>query len=154
MTKSLVAIATATLAAATLLSSAAEAGFRIGVGFGGGVPPYLTDYNKQAASEYKAKKRYRAVRREESTPVRAAKKKSATGASVAKAEKVEKIETETAPAKTAETENSSISLEKIDLAEKTTAEPVKTAAAAPTARQIDCKKFFPSVGLTLTVPCE
>jgi hypothetical protein len=152
MTKSLVAIATATLAAATLLSSGAEAGFRIGVGFGGGVPPYLTDYNKQAASEHKAKKRYRAVRREESAPVRAAKKKSATGTSVAKADKVEKIET--APVKTAETENSSISLEQVDVAEKAPLEPVKTAAAAPTTRQIDCKKFFPSAGLTLTVPCE
>jgi hypothetical protein len=156
MTKSLVAIATAILAATTFLSSAAEAGFRVGIGFGGGVPPYLTDYNKQSASEHKAaKKRYRAARREENAPVRAAKKKSAASTSVAKAEKVE---TETAPVKTAETENSSISLEQVDVAQKTPADPVQTAEAtsseAPAARQIDCKKFFPSAGLTLTVPCE
>jgi hypothetical protein len=37
-------------------------------------------------------------------------------------------------------------------------EPVKTAETkkneSAVAQKIDCKKFFPSVGLTLTVPCE
>ena len=34
----------------------------------------------------------------------------------------------------------------------TTAETKKSAPAV--AQKLDCKKFFPSVGLTLTVPCE
>jgi hypothetical protein len=69
---------------------------------------------------------------------------------VAKAEPAEKK----AEPKVAQTENSSISLastevaapEKAPVAEKKTQE----AAVKPT----DCKKFFPSVGMTLTVPCE
>jgi hypothetical protein len=36
-------------------------------------------------------------------------------------------------------------------------DPVKAAEAKKTAAavaKLDCKRFFPSVGLTLTVPCE
>ena len=56
-------------------------------------------------------------------------------------------------AKTARSENSSISV-----ASTEEAAPAKTPIAAATkeasAKPVDCKKFFPSVGLTLSVPCE
>ncbi len=151
MTKSLVAIAAAILAATTMLASTAQAGMRVRLGFGG-LPPYLTDYNKEAAYETRRraqKRAYRAARRHKQAPVRTAKK--APAESVAKAEpKLEK-----APAKVAETENSSISVASVS---ETNAEakPVETAAipSEPEARSIDCKKFFPAVGMTLTVPCE
>jgi hypothetical protein len=154
MTKSLAAIATAILAATTLLTSAAEAGFRVQFGFGGGPAPYLTDYNKESAHGYQpSTKRHRAARREESKPARVTKKKAST--SVAK---VEKVETKTTSETAVETENSSISLAGAEVAQTTPADPVQTAEAtpseAPAARQIDCKKFFATVGLTLTVPCE
>jgi hypothetical protein len=76
----------------------------------------------------------------------------------AKVEKVEKAEKKIAKAepaeteKAAETENSSISLASNDVAavKSTVAKVAKEVSAKPT----DCKKFFASVGMTLTVPCE
>lgn len=67
---------------------------------------------------------------------------------VAKSEPVAKPEPVT---KQAETESSSITV--------ASAEPVAKAAATakasePPAKATDCKKFFASVGMTLTVPCE
>jgi hypothetical protein len=152
MTKSIIAIATAILAATTLLSPAAEAGFRVGFGFGGGVPPYLTDYNKQAASEHKRSKKraYRAARRHETAPAKVTKKASSAAKVDNKAEekKVETVE------KVAQSENSSISVAQATPEPKTVAETVETVAASQPARSIDCKKFFATVGMTLTVPCE
>jgi hypothetical protein len=159
ITKSIVAIATAILAATTMLASTAEAGMRVHLGFGG-LPPYLTDYNKEAAYETRRraqKRAYRAARRHQQAPVRAAKK--ATSIAKAKAEPEVEVEVEKAPAKAAQMENSSISVASLS---KTTAdaepvdEPVKTAAipSEPEARHIDCKKYFPAVGMTLTVPCQ
>jgi hypothetical protein len=161
MTKSIVAIAAAILAATTLLTSTAQAGMRIHLGFGG-VPPYLTNYNKEAAYETRRraqKRAYRAARRHEQAPVHTAKK--------VKSEDVAKVEpkVEEAPKTLAQTENSSISVASISetktgaqtetKAETAAAdEPVKTAAATPSERSLDCKKFFPSVGMTLSVPCE
>jgi hypothetical protein len=154
--KSLIAIATAILAATTLLTSTAEAGFRVRLF--GGVPPYLTDYNKQAAQHHRrARKHYRAARRQRHAPAHVTKKAARTD-DVAKVEK----KTEAAPAKVAETENSSISVAKsvtkADAKPAAAAAPVKTAAATPNEpqaeRKIDCKKFFATVGMTLTVPCE
>ena len=152
MTKSIIAIATAVLAAATLMSSAAEAGFKVHFGFGG-VPPYLTDYNKQSAYEHSpARKRaYRAARRQEreQAPVKVSKKAVDT-------ETVAKVEEPTPATDTAESENSSISVAQAQAKQETAAEPVKTADASEpqAAHGIDCKKFFATVGMTLTVPCE
>jgi len=152
--KSLIAIATAILAATTLLTSTAEAGFRVRLF--GGVPPYLTDYNKQAAQQHRrARKHYQAARRHHTAPAHVTKK-------AARTDDVAKVEKKTeAPAKVAETENSSISVANSVTtadAKPATAEPVKTAAATPSEpqaeRKIDCKKFFATVGMTLTVPCE
>lgn len=59
----------------------------------------------------------------------------------------------TEQAKVEPKENSSISV-----ASTEEAAPAKTPVAATTkeasAKPVDCKKFFPSVGLTLSVPCE
>ncbi len=153
MTKSIVAIATAILAATTLLSSAAEAGFGIRIGFGG-VPPYLTDYNKQSAYEHKqARTRtYHAARRHEKAPVHVT-KRSSDNDSVAKVEE----KTEAAPvAEIAEMENSSISVAQVETKQETAA--IETATAAPSEaqaeRKLDCRKFFAAAGMTLSVPCE
>ncbi len=52
-----------------------------------------------------------------------------------------------------ESENSSIAVSGSDVAEaKTTAAPIKTATVE--AANIGCKEFFPSVGMTLSVPCS
>lgn len=54
-------------------------------------------------------------------------------------------------AKPAQSESSSITVAAADVVEKVAKAPVaKEAGAKPT----DCKKFFASVGMTLTVPCE
>ena len=53
----------------------------------------------------------------------------------------------------ANSENSSIAVSSADVADaKTTAAPVKTATVE--SANIGCKEFFPSVGMTLTVPCK
>ena len=59
--------------------------------------------------------------------------------------------TEPVEAKTqAQNENSAITVATADTAAKE--EPVAKAETA--AKQTDCKKFFASVGMTLTVPCD
>ena len=62
--------------------------------------------------------------------------------------------TETAKvSKPLQSENSSISLASTEVA-ATQKAPVVETAKQSAAKAADCKKFFPSVGLTLTVPCE
>ena len=88
-----------------------------------------------------------------------------------KSDDVAKVETPAVD--TAESENSSITTAALTPAEQPTAaaattetvatttpaavdpKPAETTEARPqTATKLDCKKFFPSVGMTLTVPCE
>jgi hypothetical protein len=161
MNKSVIAIASATFALAAFDSSAAQAGFGIHFGFGhhvflgGGFhhhchhPAYI-------------------VRRPVEPRVYATRK--ARPISVAETEPVTTVAT-------AHNENSSIAVASADVAnneatdsiekiivktDKTAdaaAKPAKVAEAAvetgsTTAKRLDCKKFFPSVGMTLTVPCE
>ncbi len=149
MTKQIIAIATAILAAATMLTSTAEAGFKAHFGFGG-VPPYLTNYNKEAAYETRKraeKRAYRAARRHETAPAKITKK---SAPAVAKVEDKVEEQAETA----AVSENSSISVAQVEPKQVSAAEPVETVAAEKPARSIDCKKFFATVGMTLSVPCE
>jgi hypothetical protein len=150
MTKSIIAIATAILAATTLMTSAAEAGFKGHFGFGGGPAPYLTDYNKEAAYETRkrAEKRAQRAARRHEAPAKITKKSAPAVAKVEDKKVEEKIDT------AAVSENSSISVAQAAPKQATAAEPVKTAAADEPARSIDCKKFFATVGMTLTVPCE
>ena len=178
MSKTPVAFAAALLAAATLFTSTAEAGFGIHLGFGGPLPSFFAHGNSGGgyASRHCKRRTYVETRTVTKKVHVAAKKAEPT-------EKVAKVETpEVAaelpvaePITTAETENSSITTAAIDPnlvkspetpATPVTAEPVKTPltvkpaaeASEPkpekTASKLDCKKFFPSVGMTLTVPCE
>jgi hypothetical protein len=74
---------------------------------------------------------------------------------VAKAEPIEKVEkkAEKTIAKV-ESENSSVTLASAaEVASKAKA-TVEQTAVTTAAKTTDCKKFFASVGMTLTVPCE
>ena len=58
-----------------------------------------------------------------------------------------KAETET------DTENSSIATATLEPSTSGDAEKAP-AEKAPASKSVGCKKFFPTVGMTLTVPCE
>jgi hypothetical protein len=115
-------------------------------------------------------KRYHA-RRKTTKKVYAAKKPSASVKKIAKAEP--KPEPQVAEiVEPAENENSSISTAalapieetaSIESTEAAASDPVEVVAESPetkpaeaqkSAGKLDCKKFFPSVGMTLSVSCE
>jgi hypothetical protein len=149
----LFALTTALIAAVTMFASGAEAGFKIRLGFGGPLPAFTAYGNSGGSYErnYAPKRRYQAARHHEKAPARVSKK-----AKIAKA--VEAEPQAKVVAKAAETENSSIAGAETQVSEVTTPAPVETARAtvneAEPSAKLDCKKFFPSVGMTLTVPCE
>jgi hypothetical protein len=169
MTRNYIAIATALIAAPALFASAAEACISCEyvpeVVRSSSTLPHTGHY--YSADAYSKKERSEPSRRvvkiapivkkidtaERSEPKADKKIAKAAPAETAKVAKVESTETKAEP-KVAQTENSSISLasteaaapEKAPVVEKNT----KEAAAKPT----DCKKFFPSVGMPVTVPCE
>ncbi len=156
MNKSLIALVAAAALAATV--GQAEAGFRIGIGFG---PIGLGAFSHNHGSYHAPRRVYRTERVQERAPVRARKVKPTVD--VAKEDKP-------AEKTVAQNENSSITVAAVSLAntenssitvastEAKTVEPVKTVETKKSepavAQRLDCKKFFPSVGLTLTVPCE
>jgi hypothetical protein len=168
VTRTILATATALVAAVTLSTSAANACISCEyvpevvrssstlphTGHYYSAKPYASNKDHGAAlakrrvvkSEPVAKKLDTAkVERSEKAEKKVAKAKVTETTDVAKAETTE--------TKAAESESSSISLASNDAAatEKApVAKPAKEAAAKPT----DCKKFFASVGMTLTVPCE
>jgi hypothetical protein len=169
MNKSLVALFAALVAVATMFASTAEAGLKIKLGFGGPMPHFMAHGNGGHAKRMYYRKRYVARRAAKQKTVVAKKSKPA----VTKVAKVSKpkvvaaapVETVEEPEVIADTENSSIAsavatgLDKAASADE--AQPVEvkadaTDAAAELKRtsKLDCKKFFPSVGMTLTVPCE
>jgi hypothetical protein len=171
MFKSPVALIAALIAAATIFSSAAEAGFKIHLGFGGP----LHAFNAHGNGGYKQhhhRRRYIVRRIVKKEKVYVAKHKTTSEPKVAKVEKkvskpvvvatVPVIE----PDVIADSENSSITTAALDTAsiEPPTVTPVEVKADATEAKtsskpekaasKLDCKKFFPSVGMTLSVPCE
>jgi hypothetical protein len=73
--------------------------------------------------------------------------------SISSAAKAAAIETPKTEPKLARGENSSISLASTEIAAAENA-PVAETAKEVSAKPVDCKKFFPSVGMTVTVPCE
>jgi hypothetical protein len=193
--KTIVTSAGALLAAVTMLSSTAEAGFKFHIGLGFPIGGY-----SHPSYEHHPHWRERVYVERKARRVHVAKKKSPTTTAVVQ---------EQAPADTVavENENSSISVAALPAtdaatnpatAEDTSATPLqpvtppqKDAAVAPTdlpvtkateqatetpidapplpavdqklatpavpgqktAKKLDCKTFFPSVGLTLSVPC-
>ena len=163
MNKTLIALAAALMAAATMFSAAAEAGFKVHIGFGfpiGGFNTHSGDYS----SHRRWRERHYVQRKAKSQVA----KKSSSGSKTDDVAKTE--DAKPADAVAAETENSSITTAAIAAPEdeaKDATKPAETTAqaepkpaadtvvdAAKTAKKLDCKKFFPSVGMTLTVPCE
>lgn len=149
MTRTILAIATAFLAVMTVFASAADAGFKARLGFGGPLPAFTAhgpskSYGKK---RYSKKRSYRAAKKRKA---RTAKKRIVKRKTTAK-----KVETaKTAPIKTdAENENSTISTASLDKNETIETEVIAKDEPKAT-RKVGCKKFFPTVGMTLTVPCE
>jgi len=146
MNKLLIAVAAAFFAVTALFGTGAEAGFnaRLNVpagfstlekaGCGGG---YFRSYRRHS---------YRSVRRRVKRKVHVASKPAASSVSVAKAEPEAKAKSEVT-----ENENSSISTLDGKVAKT---EPAKTEEKVAVAKDVGCKQFFPSVGMTLTVPCQ
>jgi hypothetical protein len=148
MTRTILAGAAALLAAATLFASAAEACISCSY-----VPPVVHTPVYGAKPYHKPRVRT-AVRKQ-----RAAKRRiveSAPRVETVKTAKIAEPAPEIAPAGTAAVnENSSIAVAKTEAAQIETGKPAKSEPAKRTASaKVDCKKFFPSVGMTLTVPCE
>jgi hypothetical protein len=163
MNKSLLAIATATCALATITTSSAQAGFKIHFGFGGfgGFHHHHHHYRPLYVVRpvqpkvYVARKAKPVVVKQDEDAVAVAEVHNENSSITLGAEQV------------ASAENSSITsaaeLVKTTETQKTTEaakaiEPIKAAeekkSKPAVAQKLDCKKFFPSVGLTLTVPCE
>jgi hypothetical protein len=86
-----------------------------------------------------------------------AKAESATKSEPVKVAKTEPVEKKVEKAEKTiakvETENSSVTLASADDAAPAKAQ-AEDKTAAVSAKPTDCKKFFASVGMTLTVPCE
>ena len=158
MTKTVLAFATAFLAVMTVLAPAAEACIsceHVPVVVRGSSTSYTArSYTKK---RYAKKRLYKAAKKLKARP---AKKRIAKRKTITKKVRTAK----TAPIKTqaktqAENENSTISTALVDTDEtvetgttETTESKVKDEPKAP--RNVTCKKFFPTVGMTLTVPCE
>lgn len=168
MNKILIAVAAAVFALTSMFTPSAQAGFkgRLAVGLAVGALSVLAHQNRHRRYH---NRRWR--RRHHHVHHRApARKKVYVTKKAAPEPEVAKVEdkVELPVQKKAETENSSITTaalpdadqpaatetaEATDETAAVTAEPV--ASTEPqTANELDCKKFFPSVGMTLSVPCE
>lgn len=169
MTRSILAIATALLAAPTLLASAAEACISC---------EYVPEVVRSSSTSHEAKpyvkaRVYTAEKERRTAPAqkRIAKSEPVTkkvetakivptktqakieNSSISGAADVAATETAKVETKAAQIENSSISLASTEVAGTEKAAVAETAKAVA-AKPVDCKKFFASVGMTLTVPCE
>jgi hypothetical protein len=157
MRRSLAAIATALLAASTLFATAAEAGTKVRLGFGFPLGSF-TAYGNSGGGYQKPRraKRQHYVRSKAKSDVKVTRKSTATK-SLAKAQPTSEPKAEVQANEAAETENSSISAAAVAPEDTGAVEAVpETPEAKPNApaKKEDCKKFFPSVGMTLSVPCE
>jgi hypothetical protein len=192
--KTIVTSAGALLAAVTMLSPTAEAGFKFHIGFGfpvGGYshPSYEPHRHWRERVYVERKERVRTVRRKTS-PVIVAKEvapaddvavenenssisvaalpatDAATNPATAEDTSATPLQPVTPPQKDAAVAPTDLPVTKAT--EQATATPIVTDAsplavvdpkpATPivgqkTAKKLDCKTFFPSVGLTLSVPC-
>ena len=164
MTRTILAIATAFLAVMTVFASAAEAGCisceHVPVVVRGSLTSdTATRYTKKrfyarSIARAKARARARAIAaaraKAKARAIAAAKAKAkARTIAAAKAAAAKEVEL----AETTAVENSTISTASLDKSE--TIDTEETPAEEPKVnRNVGCKKFFPSVGMTLTVPCE
>ncbi len=175
MNRILIAIATLVFAVGAMLTSTApaQAGWkgRLAVGLAIGAISAMSHHHRYEHRHWRKRRHH--VRRRRSRKVYTAKRPSPSTEEIVKAEPVPPLpeaKGDIADA-VAENENSSISTAAIEPVEETAAtdtteaapEPVKVVAEVPetapaqepkTAKKLDCKKFFPAVGMTLSVPCE
>jgi hypothetical protein len=167
MTRTILTTATALLGAMTLLTPAAEACISCDY-----VPEVVRNHTTSDhgthfdngrshgyQARYKVKRSYAKVSEPRERP---AKKRIVRSEPESKKVKVAKA-ADPAPVKTdtpekAETENSTITTATLqpdgNADAKETAAPEKPAAENKANKNVGCKKFFPTVGMTLTVPCE
>jgi len=147
MTRTILSAATALFAAITVFASAAQACISCNY-----VPEVVnTPVYSHGAPHYAKKRVYEAAKKQ----ARPAKKQIVERESALKKVETAKAEpVEAAPAETeAETENSTISTASVDESETVAAEATPT-EEPKVSSNVGCKKFFPTVGMTLTVPCE
>ncbi len=164
MTRTILAIATAFLAVMTVFASAAEAGCisceHVPVVVRGSLTSdTATRYTKKrfyarSIARAKARARARAIAaaraKAKARAIAAAKAKAkARTIAAAEAAAVEEVEL----AETTDNENSTISTASLDESETIDTEGTPTQEPKVN-RNVGCKKFFPTVGMTLTVPCE
>ena len=168
MNKTLVAIAAAFLAVTTLCS-AAEAGFKVRLGFGFPIGGFNAHHGGGYGHRHHRRHRY-VVRRAKKVHVAKAKtsapKKVAANkiapkqiakvepAVIAAPEPIVKTETENSSITPVEAVTETSSTEKTAKTADVAADPVTVADEPKTVNKLDCKQFFPSVGMTLSVPCE
>jgi hypothetical protein len=173
MKKFIIAVAAAVFAlSSTLIAPPAHAGMkgRLAIGLAIGAIGVMAHQHRYEQRRLK-KKRYHA-RRKSTKKVYVAKKPSASVKKIAKAKPEPQIAEVAEIAEPAENENSSISTAalapidetaSIETPEADASEPVaaatEDAGAEPaevqkSASKLDCKKFFPAVGMTLSVSCE
>jgi len=162
MNKTLIAFATAVIAAMTMFTSAAEAGMKLRIGFGFPIGAF-TAHGGGGYGHHRRYRRHKYVkRRVKHKKVYHAKKKAESNAEVAKTEEAPKA---TPVVEKVESENSSITTAALPAPEETPVEEIapqetsEAVEAKPATEQeetakLDCKKFFPAVGMTLSVPCE
>jgi hypothetical protein len=155
MIKTQAALVTA-VAACTMLATTAEAGMKVRLGFGFPLGSFTAHGNSGGGagdySERRRKSRQHYVGRKETSKVKVSNGKSAD--TVAKAEPEAPLEN--VDKVNAQSENSSISTAAVTPVVETPTgdDTAGTSAEGKAAVKSDCKKFFPSVGMTLTVPCE
>jgi hypothetical protein len=167
MNRIMIAVAVAVFAMSGMLARPAEAGMkgRLAIGLAIGAIGVMAHQQHQYEKRQWRKKHYEA-RRRATKKVYTAKKKSTP-----KVEEVAVVEPAPMPVPKpdflVENENSSIATAALEPIEDTASidnsEPVNVAtettdsepANGPkTAQKLDCRKFFPTVGMTLSVPCE
>jgi hypothetical protein len=151
VTKLLTAAAAAFFAVAALFGSGAEAGFNMRLKAPAG---FSTLEKAGCGGGYRRvyRKRYQSARRRVKRKVQVASKPVAEKVAVAKVEPETKVETTD---QVVQSENSSISTANGKVAE---AKPVEAAKPeekkVAAAKEVGCKQFFPSVGMTLSVSCK
>jgi hypothetical protein len=152
MTRSIIAIAAALFAAIATFGTAAQACISCEY-----TPPVVnTPVYSHGAYHHRKKRAHRAAK------IRRARKAKRHIVKTRRAPvKLEAAEAkpETKPAKAAKaavSQNSSISIAKTDVVPADNAPETTGSTDTRTASEskVDCKKFFPSVGMTLTVPCN
>ena len=151
MTRTILAIATAFLAVMTVFASAAEACISCEH-----VPVVVRgSQTSNTATRYTKKRFYRAAKKRKARVAKKRKARPAKKRIVKRKTIAKKVKTaKTAPIRTeTDNENSTISTASLDKSEIIDTEETPT-DEPKVSRNVGCKKFFPTVGMTLTVPCE